>query len=299
MKYGLTLSGGGANGAWHVGALECLHDRGYDYFDAVSGVSVGALIGANANNIGVLRKMWDDLTGCPEKVFIPYFTDYENNFSLWRTLKNIGKILRGEVASLVNNEPLKEVIDFFVRESALPPNFFVGITSLNDGEYYSLDINHLKNFEALKAAILASTAMPPFFNSIKEIELKQGVLKNCADGGLRTVSDIQTIDRYINTTPDQYCVFIINCRNEELLDYKGGNIINHVIRADEIKQAEIFKNDSFNRHNGDYETVIIEPEKGDFMSSKYDFSIASMSYMRAAGYKAAQLALDKYENGWQ
>ena len=295
MKYGLTLSGGGANGAWHVGALECLHERGYDYFDVVAGVSVGALVGANANNIEILSKMWDSLVGCPEKVFTPYFTDYNNRVKFWKVIANIGKILSGEVYSLADNKPLKEVLNYFVRESALPSAFYVGLTSLENSTYYALGREHARDFESFKDAILASMAMTPFFAPVKEVKLKQGILKDCADGGLRTVSDLGAISRHINDTTDKYTVFIINCRNQDLNTRESGNILDNIIRADDIKQAEIFRNDSFLRGSEDYEAVIIEPDEGDYIPSKYDFSAASMGVMSAMGYKAAGLALDKYE----
>lgn len=45
MKYGLVLEGGGAKGAFHVGALKALYERGYE-FGGVTGTSIGALNGA-------------------------------------------------------------------------------------------------------------------------------------------------------------------------------------------------------------------------------------------------------------
>lgn len=44
-KIGLVLEGGGAKGAYHVGAIRALHEAGYA-FDGVAGTSIGALNGA-------------------------------------------------------------------------------------------------------------------------------------------------------------------------------------------------------------------------------------------------------------
>lgn len=44
-KIGITLSGGGFRGIAHLGVLQCMEELGIS-FDAISGASAGALIGA-------------------------------------------------------------------------------------------------------------------------------------------------------------------------------------------------------------------------------------------------------------
>ncbi len=60
MKRALILSGGGAKGAFTVGALSKLEERGINAFDVISGASTGALIAALicANRLQILRDVY-------------------------------------------------------------------------------------------------------------------------------------------------------------------------------------------------------------------------------------------------
>ena len=68
-KLGLVLAGGGALGAYQVGAIEALEQLGYE-FDVVTGTSIGAINGALvcAKKTSQLRSLWEDIT--PEKVMV-------------------------------------------------------------------------------------------------------------------------------------------------------------------------------------------------------------------------------------
>lgn len=68
-KLGLVLAGGGALGAYQVGAIEALEELGYK-FDVVTGTSIGAINGALvcAQQVSRLRGLWEDIT--PEKVMV-------------------------------------------------------------------------------------------------------------------------------------------------------------------------------------------------------------------------------------
>ncbi len=65
---GLSLEGGGAKGAFHVGALNALADRGIT-FDGVMGTSIGAINGAMVaqNDLKVLTQVWSEMT--PQQLF--------------------------------------------------------------------------------------------------------------------------------------------------------------------------------------------------------------------------------------
>ena len=72
---GLALEGGGAKGAFHVGALKALFERGYS-FDGVAGTSIGALNGAIVaqGDFPVLEQIWRNasfatLTGLDDEKF--------------------------------------------------------------------------------------------------------------------------------------------------------------------------------------------------------------------------------------
>ena len=63
MKYGLALEGGGARGAYHIGAVKALIENGYE-FDAVVGTSIGAINAAfiAQGDLEEVYKMWETLT---------------------------------------------------------------------------------------------------------------------------------------------------------------------------------------------------------------------------------------------
>ena len=63
MKYGLTLEGGGARGAYHIGAVKALVDNGYE-FDMIVGTSIGAINAAflAQNDLDKVYKMWQELS---------------------------------------------------------------------------------------------------------------------------------------------------------------------------------------------------------------------------------------------
>lgn len=95
-KRGLVLSGGGAKGAFQVGVLEYLHEKGKLDFDIVCGVSVGAL---NATMVAQgefdrLKELWEGIKESPDI--------YKKNS--W-----LGIILGKN--SLNDNRPLKELIE--------------------------------------------------------------------------------------------------------------------------------------------------------------------------------------------
>ncbi len=59
MRYGLVLEGGGAKGAFHVGAVKALREKGYE-FGGVTGTSIGALNGAMIaqDDFDLLYEIW-------------------------------------------------------------------------------------------------------------------------------------------------------------------------------------------------------------------------------------------------
>lgn len=63
MKCGLVLEGGGAKGAYQIGALKALFERGYK-FDAVCGTSIGSINAAMVaqGDFDKLYKMWTEIS---------------------------------------------------------------------------------------------------------------------------------------------------------------------------------------------------------------------------------------------
>ena len=66
LGLGLVLEGGGVKGAYELGALIALYERGYS-FGAVTGTSIGALNGATLASRGLdaLEECWEKTKHCP------------------------------------------------------------------------------------------------------------------------------------------------------------------------------------------------------------------------------------------
>ena len=173
----LVLSGGGAKGAFEVGALwHLIKHRKCDFQD-ISGVSVGALNGAilaqapraidpqeslanMCNAVEKLRSFWLELRG-NEDVYTTRF------------LGTLGFILFSR-KSMYDSSPLIYRLTQTVDPSEIADkgrSFRVGIVSMRDGVYYEVQPTgetaskecHANRNEKFLTAILASASMPVFF----------------------------------------------------------------------------------------------------------------------------------------
>lgn len=93
---GLVLEGGGAKGAFHLGAVKALYDYGYT-FDGVSGTSIGAINGAIIAQEGgyqTLYNLWSNISPSD-------FTDFDDMM----------------VAKMQNKEYDKETIIYWMKQS--------------------------------------------------------------------------------------------------------------------------------------------------------------------------------------
>ena len=107
MKLGLCLSGGGARGAYQIGALMALKEAGiYDKIEMISGTSIGA---ANAaliacNSLETVKNIWFD---------IPDETIYTTESFFKRLLRERTKIMVNGIFEIDNLEKiLKHNLDY-------------------------------------------------------------------------------------------------------------------------------------------------------------------------------------------
>jgi hypothetical protein len=149
MRRALVLSGGGAKGAWQVGACEHLIvERGY-WFDVIAGVSAGAV---NAAALAPAR----DVQGLESEL--------EHLRSVWLGLRGDRDIYRRRWlgASLHDFTPLRRVLEQHLdppRVAASPIRLRVGYVDLRSGGYRTAGNDHRE----LVAAVLASCALPLVF----------------------------------------------------------------------------------------------------------------------------------------
>jgi len=174
----LVMSGGGAKGAFQVGAVDTLvNEQGLD-FDVIAGVSAGALnalILAQASGpLGIVRqveelkRLWLDIGSSADI--------YRHRFA--------GKVLAFVLKdSVYDPSPLRDKIERYGRLDALRASskrFRIGVSWLETGEYESIDQNH----RAVLACTLASSSMPVLFPPVTVGSLS-GV-----DGGVRNVTPL-------------------------------------------------------------------------------------------------------------
>lgn len=295
-KFALCLSGGGANGAFHVGVVEALHEIGIKHFDLVYGISAGAIVGSNVNNLPRLQEMWGLIAGHPENVFIPYYTDH--NFKV-KPGKAIRSLLKSKIGSLASNRPLFDIIARFVNWDEVSSNYYVGFTSLEDGQEYFVNYQDMLDLNKFHKAILASASMLPIWEPVSCLKMKDGnEIHFACDGGLRTVSPfIQTLNkiREIKQEGEEWTIICVNCRdhkpNQLLKWFEKGNIFKFIFAGYSVMQAQIFEDDqSYICDICNLEGIKIleiNPYRNRELPSKLDFSLDSMNYSRQLGYEIA------------
>lgn len=156
LKFGISLSGGGARGILHLGVLEALAKHGI-YPDIVSGTSIGAFI-------GVLLA-----AGMPPLQIM----DLVKSSKMY-------KLIRWKVPSsgLLNMKKMEEVLEKYIPEdnfSALKIPFCCSVTNLNSG------LAEMKSSGKLFQWVLASASIPLLFEPQKingNLYVDGGLLNN-------------------------------------------------------------------------------------------------------------------------
>jgi NTE family protein len=140
-KIGIALSGGGARGLAHIGVLEVLDGLGVQ-IDAVSGTSMGAIIGAAYCTHGGLKKAIELLDSTDWKSFLVF-----SAFQLSRT-------------GLVNEKKVDELLKIFLGDKTFKDckkQFCcVAVDILSSTKI-------ILNSGSLREAVLASAAVPGIF----------------------------------------------------------------------------------------------------------------------------------------
>lgn len=141
QKIGVALSGGGARGLAHIGVLEVLDDLGVR-IDAVSGTSMGSIVGAAYCNYGGLEEAKKLLSSTDWKNFLMFTA-----FQLSR-------------AGILNEKKVDDVLKKFLGENTFENckiQFCCVAVDILTREKVIL------NSGSLREAILASIAVPGIF----------------------------------------------------------------------------------------------------------------------------------------
>lgn len=181
--YAIALEGGGAKGAYQVGAWRALEEAGIRY-NAVAGTSVGALNGAMMamRDLPNAEKLWKDIRFSQvmnvddETMGRIMKLDFENLSQVKDAIRTLGGIIR---AGGVDVEPLRNLLAEWVDEEKIRRTgveFFIPTYSLTDREALEVVASELPEGE-LAGMLLASAYFPAF-------KQEQIGGKNYADGGV-------------------------------------------------------------------------------------------------------------------
>ncbi|MEM8899768.1 MAG: patatin-like phospholipase family protein [Bacteroidota bacterium] len=321
MKRALVLSGGGANGAFQVGALEYIEKhvkrRIEDFhFNIINGVSVGAINGVMLamDKFPDLIKIWDS----PKLERLIFTGRLE--------MLNVARKLLTREKSVLSNRPLFELLKRYVSLSLIDTNKFdfrLGAVSLRDGKYLALSPDDFERDLEFQKAILASASIPILWAPVPSIETREQTYYDVVDGSIR---DTSPLGHVIQDHPDE--IIIINCYTPDVenkeIDESGKDIFSIASRAlIDIALDEIFVNDlrefltindlvaqvkaqsphmdlyRMSSSSGrrirlqQFQTILIEPEKE--MGNIIDFSPAKIQERRKHGFEMAKKAFSQYD----
>lgn len=119
-RYGLVLAGGGAKGAYQIGAWKALREMGIT-FEAIAGVSVGSINGAliAAGDYDKAIEMWNSVSLDKGVKINEALPDPDNLFSK----KNWGALFREVLKNGgIDASPLGEYIKFYIDEKKIREN---------------------------------------------------------------------------------------------------------------------------------------------------------------------------------
>ena len=184
---GLVLEGGGAKGAFHVGVLKALYDRGYE-FQGVAGTSIGAINGALVaqGDFDRLYDLW--YTATPSLLFdfdenmVSRILDNDLDKTVFKYIFQTIKLLFASKG--VSLDKAKDLLDRLIDENKLRASnidfCLVTVEHSDDWKPLVLFKNDIPNGE-IKDYILTSAYLP-IFNRAKvdgKMFIDGGMYDNC------------------------------------------------------------------------------------------------------------------------
>jgi len=246
-KRALITSGGGAKGAFTVGALNALAKMGINSYDIISGTSTGALLAA----LSVLGKFEDLQT---------IYLSVDNDDILKK--QNIADNILNSRPFVYDTDPLLKMINHHITEEifeqimASPTILCLTAISLQTGKItvfstkdipstalYSVSL--ITSKQHLVDALLASSSQAGFLKPVSiETRNDQGVavLEQFVDGGNRDVIPSRVVTDH---EPDE--IYVLS-NNPSILfpgqeDYSRTSVINVILRAISIFIQDVREND--------------------------------------------------------
>lgn len=288
-KTALVLSGGGAKGAFQVGAEKYARETKGFQWDVISGVSIGAANGAflAMRRHDRLLEIWNSIS-------------LDAVFGSHRTAWHVGRRLVRGAPSLFDNLGIKAFVEE-IDPAAMRIELIVGAVSLTTGAFHAFRPSD----PHFKEALLASGSLPLVFPPVRVSD----ELTAMVDGGTRNVSPLGLV---LASQPDE--IVVINCASAASLPIAKAptSALKISQRASEIAMYEIFSNDvgNFVRTNRlveqaaaagvtltnakgrtlrSYPITVIEPTER--LGETTDFSRATVRRAFDAGWETARKTL--------
>lgn len=181
---GVALEGGGARGAYHMGAMKALYENGYE-FDGFAGTSIGAINAAilAQGDFDGLYELWEGLSA--EALFnepvVRLLKIGERSFTA-DFAANLAASL-SEIHLGIRTDKMKEVIGEILDEPKLRArNIDFGLVTvcINELKPYQLTLEDIPDGELL-SYLMASASFPGFKPEVigKNAYLDGGLYNNC------------------------------------------------------------------------------------------------------------------------
>lgn len=301
MRRALITSGGGAKGAFTIGALKCLVANNIDQFDIISGTSTGSLIAI--------------LTACREFTLMEtIYQNVENDDILKK--QNIVDNILNDRPYIYDTDPLLKTIDQNLSDAMFAriksSNTLLCLTAISlqsgkvtvfctrnipSGPYY--DVKVINTRSQLIDAAMASSSQAGF---LKPVVMQTGIaadgskiMEQFVDGGNREV-----IPTRIATTlhPDE--IYVLSNNPPVLFPHNPlyTSVMQIILRAIAIFIQDVRENDmavlkQYRAEHPDCRIFRIEPEHDldPEHPTGLNFSKLQMTIWKSLGVKAAQAAL--------
>lgn len=278
----LVLSGGGSKGAYQVGALKYILGEKQVVYDALCGVSVGAINvaylsmfkeGQEAESSQILSHMWSQLEN--SKIYKRWFP-FGRWHAIWRKSFFDSSPLHNLLKSGISLEK--------IRESGKHVN--VGTVSLSSGKYTIFD----QTSDYFIDAVIASASFPGMLTPVEFL----GQL--WTDGGIKEISPIKKavelgadiIDVIICNPKTRVKKFIENPTTVDVLK-RSMDLSTDKIMANDIEKVEMY---NILAQNGLTEKKyvqlnIVRPDLN-LIEDLLDFRPEKIREMMAKGYEDAK-----------
>lgn len=166
-EYGLVLEGGGARGAYQIGAWRALREAGVK-IKGVSGTSVGALNGALVcmGNLEKAEEVWENISYSQVMSVEDDFMEslISRDFRGVNRAELVSKLLHYLAEGGIDVTPLKELIAGYIDENMIrygDTDFFFQVFSATEMKELEIDARELEDGE-LADMVLASAYFPVF-----------------------------------------------------------------------------------------------------------------------------------------